>query len=76
MIRFLFYFKQFIIKIYIILYLTINSYINMLTNYFTNPQLHRWIWKFIVTPLMVGIFFGIGHFGAFWLSKTKYVKKF
>jgi hypothetical protein len=40
-----------------------------------NPSLHNWLWKYILTPLVVGIFFGIGNFSAYYLCHTKYVKK-
>jgi hypothetical protein len=35
--------------------------------FLTNPKFYLWIWRFIFTPLMVGIFFGVGNFGAYWL---------
>ena len=45
-----------------------------LTSIVNNPSMYNWMWKYIMTPLLVGIFFGIGNFTAYYLCKTKYVK--
>jgi len=43
--------------------------------FFSNPALYNWLWKYLLTPFIVGIFFGIGNFGAYYLCNSKYVKK-
>ena len=48
----------------------------LFTGIIKNPYLQNWVWKYILTPFLVGIFFGIGNFGAYYLCQTKYVKYF
>lgn len=43
-------------------------------NIIKNPSLHNWLWKYIMTPFLIGIFFGVGNFSAYYLCKNKYVK--
>jgi len=43
--------------------------------FITNPSLHNWLWKYLLTPFLVGIFFGIGNFGAYFACHSKYVQK-
>lgn len=44
-------------------------------SFLNNPSLYNWLWKYLLTPLIVGICFGIGNFGAYYLCHSKYVKK-
>jgi hypothetical protein len=47
-----------------------------LYNLYHQPALYNWLWKYLVTPFIVGIVFGIGNFGAYFVCHTKWVKKF
>lgn len=47
-----------------------------LINMIFNPTMFKWTWRYVFTPLLVGIFFGLGHFFAYWLCETNKVKHF
>jgi hypothetical protein len=38
-------------------------------------EMLSWTWQYMLTPIIMGIFFGIGNFSAYALCQSKPVKK-